>query len=146
MRKIVLVAAIAAGALSLAACSESTEDAAGEAADSAMADAEANTEAAADAVGDAAAEAGDAVDAAADATDEAATEVEADAQDGRLIGFRQETREGRGREAAPFPFGLSSRRPPRSTTRRSARWRTAAPTGRNRRGARGRCWRSAPRG
>ena len=48
MRKIVLVAAIAAGALSLAACSESTEDAAGEAADSAMADAEANTEAAAD--------------------------------------------------------------------------------------------------
>ena len=50
MRKIVLVAAIAAGALSLAACSESTEDAAGDAADSAMADAEANMEAAGEAV------------------------------------------------------------------------------------------------
>ena len=49
MRKIVLVAAIAAGALSLAACSEQTEDAAGEAADSAMADTEANAEAAGDA-------------------------------------------------------------------------------------------------
>src|SRR5688500_15777225 len=39
MRKIVLVAAIAGAALSLAACSENTEEAAGEAADSAMADA-----------------------------------------------------------------------------------------------------------
>ena len=44
MRKIVLVAAIAGAALSLAACSEGTEDAAGEAADSAMAAAEAEAE------------------------------------------------------------------------------------------------------
>ena len=62
MRKIVLVAAIAAGALSLAACSEGTEEAATDAADSAMADAEANMEAAGDVVDDAAAEAGAAVD------------------------------------------------------------------------------------
>ena len=39
MRKIIFAAAIAAGALSLAACSESTEQAAGETADAAMADA-----------------------------------------------------------------------------------------------------------
>ena len=43
MRKIVLVAAIAAGALSLAACSEGTEQATEEAADSAMADADLKT-------------------------------------------------------------------------------------------------------
>jgi type IV secretory pathway VirB6-like protein len=81
MRKIVLVAAIAGAALSLAACSESTEDAAGEAADSAMADTEANVEAVGDAAGDAAAEAGAAVDAAGDEAAEAGAEVEADAQD-----------------------------------------------------------------
>src|SRR5690606_17175850 len=80
MRKIVLVAA-AVGALSLAACSEGTQDAAGDAADSAMADAEANMEAAGEAVDDAAAEAGAAIDSAGEATDEAATEVEADVQD-----------------------------------------------------------------
>jgi cytoskeletal protein RodZ len=45
MRKIVLVAAIAAGALSLAACSQQTEEAAEETADSAMADTEANVDA-----------------------------------------------------------------------------------------------------
>jgi PBP1b-binding outer membrane lipoprotein LpoB len=45
MRKIVLVAAIAAGALSLAACSQQTEEAAEDTADSAMADTEANVDA-----------------------------------------------------------------------------------------------------
>ena len=45
MRKIILAAAIAAGALSLAACSEKTEDAAGEAVDAAAADASSNAEA-----------------------------------------------------------------------------------------------------
>jgi predicted small secreted protein len=83
MRKIVLVAAIAAGALSLAACSEQTEDAAGEAADSAMADTEANMEAAGDMVGGAADEAGDAIsgtanEAEAELHDESEAEAAAD--------------------------------------------------------------------
>ena len=56
MRKIVLAAAIAGAALSLAACSQETQDAAGETADNAMADAEANAEAAGDVVEGAAAE------------------------------------------------------------------------------------------
>jgi hypothetical protein len=85
MRKIVLAAAIAAGALSLAACSEGTEEAAGEAADSAMADAEANVEAAGDAVEGAAADAGAAVegaaDSAADTASDAAAGAEAEVQD-----------------------------------------------------------------
>jgi hypothetical protein len=77
MRKIVLAAAIAGAALSLAACSEGTE----EATDAAMADAEANVEAAGEAVDEAAAEAGEAIDAAGEAVDEAAADVEADVQD-----------------------------------------------------------------
>ena len=73
MRKIVLVAAIAGAALSLAACSESTEDAAGDAADSAMADAEA--------VDDAAADVGEAADATVQGAEDAAAEAEAEVQD-----------------------------------------------------------------
>jgi hypothetical protein len=69
MRKILLVAALATG-MTLAACSETTEDAAEETADSAMADTEANMEAA-----------GDTVDATADAVAEDAAAVEADVQD-----------------------------------------------------------------
>src|SRR5262245_31646027 len=46
MRKIVLAAAIAGAALSLAGCSQETQDAAEDTADNAMADAEANAEAA----------------------------------------------------------------------------------------------------
>ena len=81
MRKIALFAAAAGAALSLAACSEKTEDATATAADSAVADTEANLEAAGDAV-EAGAENVDAAaeNAAADAEDAAAT-VEADAQD-----------------------------------------------------------------
>lgn len=79
MRKFALIAA-AGAALSLAACSEQTEDAAATTADSAVADTEANLDAAGDAVTgavnnvDAAAE-----NAAANAEQEAA-EVEADVQ------------------------------------------------------------------
>ena len=68
MRKIVLVAAAAGAALSLAACSEKTEDAATETADSAMADTEANAEAATDTVEGAA-------DAATDTAEEATTDA-----------------------------------------------------------------------
>ena len=78
MRKIVLAAAIAG--LSLAACSEGTEDATGEAMDSAMADAEANMEAAGETVDDAAMEAGEAVEDAGEATDQMGDEMEADIQ------------------------------------------------------------------
>jgi len=77
MRKIILVAAAAGAALTLAACSEKTEDAATETADSAMADTEANAEAAGDAVEGAATEA---TDAAADATAEEAPAEEAPAE------------------------------------------------------------------
>jgi ABC-type oligopeptide transport system substrate-binding subunit len=92
MRKIILAAAVAGAALSLAACSESTENAAGEAVDNAMADTEANLEAVGEEVDETATEAGAAVDEAGDdigaATDEAGAEaeqagneIEADAQD-----------------------------------------------------------------
>ncbi|MEO6388132.1 MAG: hypothetical protein ABIT16_03930 [Croceibacterium sp.] len=73
MRKIVFAAAIAGAALSLAACSEKTEDAAGTTVDSAMADTEANAQAAGDTVDSAA------TTAAAAATDASAA-VEADVQ------------------------------------------------------------------
>jgi hypothetical protein len=73
MRKIVLAAAIAGAALSLAACSNKTEDATGEAMDSAMADASANADAAGDAVSTAAA---DATAAASEAVDTAAATAE----------------------------------------------------------------------
>jgi hypothetical protein len=81
MRKIVLAAAIAGAALSLSACSESTEDAAGETVDNAMADAEANAEAAGEAVEGAAADVGAAADAAVEGADDAAAEAEAEVQD-----------------------------------------------------------------
>jgi len=85
MRKIILAAAIAGSALSLAACSESTEDAAGAAVEGAANDVEANAEAAGEtvsgAVNDAGAEISGAVDAAGEATDEAGDRVEADVQD-----------------------------------------------------------------
>ncbi|WP_198507630.1 hypothetical protein [Qipengyuania seohaensis] len=73
MRKIALFAAASAAALSLAACSEATEDAAADTADSAAADAEANMEAA----GESMEAAGEDVAAEADA---AAAEVEAEVE------------------------------------------------------------------
>jgi hypothetical protein len=74
MRKIVLAAAIAGAALSLAACSSKTEDAASETADSAAADASANADVAASAVTGAAADATSATsEAATDATSTATT-------------------------------------------------------------------------
>ena len=81
MRKIILAAAAAGAALSLAACSESTENAAGEAVDSAMADTEANVEAVGDEVSETADEAGAAVDNAGNEVEGEANEVEADVQD-----------------------------------------------------------------
>ncbi|AKH43651.1 type IV secretory pathway VirB6-like protein [Altererythrobacter atlanticus] len=81
MRKIVLAAAVAGAALSLAACSEGTEEAAGDTVDSAMADTEANVEAMGDAAEGAMDEAGEAVDAAGEATDQMGDEIEADVQD-----------------------------------------------------------------
>ncbi|WP_240529999.1 hypothetical protein [Novosphingobium sp. PC22D] len=76
MRKIVLAAAATIGALTLAACSETTEDAAEVTASSAADDASAMMTDAADAMGDAAADASEAAadmgDAAADAGAEAA--------------------------------------------------------------------------
>ena len=50
MRKIILAAAIAGAALTLAACSEGTEDAADDTAEGAMADTEANAEAMGEAI------------------------------------------------------------------------------------------------
>jgi hypothetical protein len=80
MRKFILAAAAAGAALSLAACSENTEDTTGAAIDSAMADAEANLEAVGDDVGQAADETGAAIDRAGDDVDATATEAEADLQ------------------------------------------------------------------
>ncbi|UVI39725.1 hypothetical protein [Qipengyuania spongiae] len=81
MRKIALIAAASAAALSLAACSESTQDAAESTAENAAADTEANLEAA----GTELEQASDDIDAAAEnaaADAEAATnEAEADMQD-----------------------------------------------------------------
>jgi hypothetical protein len=83
MRKIALLAA-AGAALSLAACSEKTQDAAATTADSAAADTAANAEAAGDAVTDAATTAADSVDAAAHnaatTAENEAAKVEAEAQ------------------------------------------------------------------
>lgn len=80
MRKIILAAAAAGAALTLAACSEKTEDAASETADSALADADAAASEAADAAAtatdaatDAAAAATDAASAATDAASAAAS-------------------------------------------------------------------------
>jgi hypothetical protein len=67
MRKIMLVASIAAAALSLSACSESTEEAADAAVDGAAADTAANADAMGEAVEGAAVEAGAAVEEGADA-------------------------------------------------------------------------------
>ncbi len=77
MRKIVLAAAIAGAALSLAACSESTGDAAEETVDNAMADAEANAEAAGEVVEGAAADAGEAVEDVADGAEGAVAPTDA---------------------------------------------------------------------
>jgi hypothetical protein len=81
MRKIALFAAVAGAALSLAACSEKTEDAAATAVDSAAADTEANAEAAGAAVTDAASDVDAAAENAAATAEGEAAEVEADAQD-----------------------------------------------------------------
>jgi hypothetical protein len=81
MRKIALFAVAAGAALSLAACSEKTEDAAATAVDSAAADTEANAEAAGDAVAGAAADVDAAAENAAAEAEGEAAEVEADAQD-----------------------------------------------------------------
>ena len=70
MRKFVLAAAVAGAALTLAACSEGTQETTEAAADSALADAEANVEAA-----------GEAVEGAADATAEAADDAVATAEE-----------------------------------------------------------------
>lgn len=87
MRKILLVAA-AVGALSVAACSEGTEEVAGETVDSAMADTEANVDAlgaegveAVEGVEGAAVEGADLVGGAAAEAEGAAAELEADVQD-----------------------------------------------------------------
>ncbi|MEO1968763.1 MAG: hypothetical protein ABGW87_08640 [Sphingomonadaceae bacterium] len=73
MRKIALIALTAGAALSLAACSEKTQDAAETTATSAANDTQANMEAAGTAVGDAAHDAGTAMgDAASDAAHGAA--------------------------------------------------------------------------
>ncbi|KHL24851.1 hypothetical protein PK98_13275 [Croceibacterium mercuriale] len=85
MRKIILAAAIAGSALSLAACSESTEDAAGAAVEGAANDVEANAEEVGQTVetglNDAGAAVSGAVDSAGRATDEAGDRIEADVQD-----------------------------------------------------------------
>ena len=81
MRKIALFAAAAGAALTLAACSEKTEDAAATAADSAVADTEANMEAAGEEVTETAAEVEAGAEAAAAEADAETAEVEADAQD-----------------------------------------------------------------
>jgi hypothetical protein len=84
MRKIILAAVAGAAALTLAACSEKTEDAATETADSAAADASVNAdaagEAAADVATDAAATASDAAATASTAATDAAATTEAAAQ------------------------------------------------------------------
>src|SRR5690606_19030545 len=77
MRKIVLVAAIAGAALSLAACSQETQEAAEDTAEGAMADAETNAEAVGDAMSDAA---GDAAAPAEDAANEAEAEVQGETE------------------------------------------------------------------
>lgn len=81
MRKIALFAAAAGAALTLAACSEKTEDAAAATADAAAADTEANLDAAGDAVTDAAADVDAAAENAAAEAEDATATVEADAQD-----------------------------------------------------------------
>jgi hypothetical protein len=73
MRKIILAAAFTAGALSLTACSEKTEQKTGEAMDSAAADAQVNADAAGENVDHAADAAGAAVNTAADNTAAAAS-------------------------------------------------------------------------
>jgi hypothetical protein len=75
MRKITLAAALAAGALSLAACSQETKDKAGEAMDSAAADAQANASTAGESIDSAAQAAGAAIDTAADRVGKAATDA-----------------------------------------------------------------------
>ena len=74
MRKIALVAAVSAAALSLAACSEGTEEAAENTVEGAAADTEANAEAMGDSIDNAAAEAETEMD-------EAGAEVEAEADE-----------------------------------------------------------------
>jgi len=81
MRKIILAAAVAGAALSLAACSEGTEDNAEATMDSMAADTEANMDATGAAVDDAAADVGAAADNAGEATDQMGDEIEADVQD-----------------------------------------------------------------
>ncbi len=80
MRKIALFAAAAGAALTLAACSEKTEDAAATTADSIAADTEANMEAAGDAVAEGAAAATDAAATGAAAATDAAAAAEAEVQ------------------------------------------------------------------
>ncbi|MEO6153572.1 MAG: hypothetical protein ABIT09_13365 [Croceibacterium sp.] len=80
MRKIIIAAAFAAGALSLAACSQKTENKTGEAMDSAAADASANADAVGENVDNAATAAGDAVNTAAVAATDAKNAAEADLQ------------------------------------------------------------------
>jgi hypothetical protein len=76
MRKIVLVAAAAAGALTLAACSEGTEDAAEATVEEGMADAEANMEAMEEGAEEAVADAEEGMAEAGDAMEEEAAEAE----------------------------------------------------------------------
>jgi hypothetical protein len=80
MRKILLAAAAGAAALTLSACSEKTEDAAAETADSAAADASANAEAAGETVDSAASDTATAAANASDAATDAAAAAEADVQ------------------------------------------------------------------
>jgi len=80
MRKIILAAAVAGAALSLAACSENTENAAGEAVDSAMADTEANADALGEEVEQAADDLGNTVDEAGNEVEGERVEAEADLQ------------------------------------------------------------------
>ena len=75
MRKTILAAAIAAGALSLAACSQETKDKASEAADAAAADVQANADSAGETIDSAAQAAGAAIDTAADKMGKAATDA-----------------------------------------------------------------------
>ncbi|MEO6040364.1 MAG: hypothetical protein ABIP41_00505 [Croceibacterium sp.] len=75
MRKIIFAAAVATGALSLAACSQQTEKKTGEAMDSAAADAQANADSAGETVDSAATAAGDAVKGVADTAAKAATDA-----------------------------------------------------------------------
>jgi hypothetical protein len=81
MRKIVLATAVAVGALALSACSEKTQEAASDTADSMAADAQSNMNAAGDAVAGAADDAAAAVNNAGDAADAAGNAAEAQMQD-----------------------------------------------------------------